>query len=138
MNIPRVGVGCVVIQNNQVLLGKRKGSHGAGTWSFPGGHLEYLEGVEQCAIRELFEETGMQALSWRLGPWTNDIIDKDKHYITLYVIIDRFVGEPRVLEPQKCDGWQWFDWDHLPSPLFDPIQSVLKKTVQPSINKTAF
>lgn len=123
---PRVGVGIALIQNGRVLLGKRKGSHGAGEWSFAGGHLEFGESIEDCARRELAEETGLKALSIELGPWTSDIIE-DKHYITLFVFVDTFEGEPQVLEPHKCEGWEWFEWDKFPSPLFAPVRTLIEK-----------
>lgn len=123
---PKVGVGVVVLKGNQVLLGKRKGSHGEGLWSFAGGHLEYKEAVEECAKRELFEETGLQAKAIRLGPWVNNVID-DKHYVTLFVYVDDFCGDVQLMEPEKCEGWQWFSLDDLPSPLFQPIESLLKQ-----------
>jgi 8-oxo-dGTP diphosphatase len=126
---PRVGVAVVVTKEGKVLLGKRKGSHGAGTWSFAGGHLEFGESVEACARRELLEETGLEihSVALELGPWTNDHIDENKHYITLFVFVDQFSGTPTLLEPDKCEGWDWFDWDHLPSPLFVPVQALIEK-----------
>jgi ADP-ribose pyrophosphatase YjhB (NUDIX family) len=39
---PKVGVGVMVLKNGKVLIGKRKGAHGAGEWAWPGGHLEYM------------------------------------------------------------------------------------------------
>ena len=124
---PRVGVGIAVLQEGRVLLGKRKGAHGAGEWSFAGGHLEFGESIEACAKRELVEETGLKALSIELGPWTNDILEGDKHYITIFVFINHFEGQLQLLEPHKCEGWEWFEWDALPSPLFGPVQSLIKK-----------
>lgn len=56
-----VGVGALVIDNGRVLLGRRKGSHGAGTWALPGGWLEKGESFEDAAVRELEEETGLTA-----------------------------------------------------------------------------
>ncbi len=40
---PLVGIAVLVINDNRVLLGKRKNAHGSGTWAFPGGHLEFNE-----------------------------------------------------------------------------------------------
>jgi len=124
---PRIGVGIVVINDGKILLGKRKGAHGSGEWSFAGGHLEFGETVEECAFRELLEETGLKALSMQMGPWVNDIIEESKHYVTLFVIVDQFEGELQLLEPDKCEGWEWFDGSSLPSPLFTPIRSLIKK-----------
>lgn len=39
----------------------------------------------------------------------------------------QFEGEPKLLEPDKCEGWQWFDWDSLPEPLFPSVESLIKK-----------
>jgi len=125
--IPRIGVGVIVMQAGKVLLGRRKGSHGAGTWSISGGHLEFGETIEECAKRELAEETGLQAQQIELGPWTNDMIDGDKHYVTLFAFVKKFQGDLLLLEPNKCEGWIWFDWDNLPSPLFLSVQSLVKK-----------
>ncbi|EPQ26980.1 uncharacterized protein PFL1_05615 [Pseudozyma flocculosa PF-1] len=58
--VPRVGVGVLVLnERGRILLGKRTGSHGAGTLALPGGHLELHESFEDCAIREVLEETGI-------------------------------------------------------------------------------
>ncbi len=48
---PKIGVGVLIIRDGKLLLGRRKGSHGAATWSAPGGHLEYGETPEACARR---------------------------------------------------------------------------------------
>jgi 8-oxo-dGTP diphosphatase len=67
-NRPYIGVAVIVVREGRVLLGKRKNAHGAGTWQFPGGHLEYGESIESCARRELFEETGLTIVSHAPGP----------------------------------------------------------------------
>ncbi|KAE8234562.1 hypothetical protein CF326_g398 [Tilletia indica] len=59
--IPRVGVAVFVLNTHgHVLIGKRKGSHGDNTIALPGGHLDLHESFEECAIRETFEETGIE------------------------------------------------------------------------------
>lgn len=122
----RVGVGVIVAKEGKILLGKRKGFHGRGCYSPPGGNLEFTETVETGATRELNEETGLIPLSIRLGPWTQDVIDEQKHYISLFAIITEFEGEPRLLEPHKCEGWDWYFWDELPMPLFLPLAFLVK------------
>ena len=129
---PQVGVGVIVIKNKQILLGERKGSHGAGAWQFPGGHLEYQESIEECAVREVYEEAGIQIKNLRYGPFTNDLFaQEDKHYVTLYIIADYARGELEIKEPEKCQQWRWYDWQHLPEPLFIPIENLLKQGFDP-------
>src|SRR5262249_45475485 len=55
------GVGVVVLRDSRVLLGRRLSPHGYGTWSFPGGKPLPGESAHECALRELSEETGIEA-----------------------------------------------------------------------------
>lgn len=123
---PRVGIGVLVFKEGKLLLGKRKGAHGSGCFSPSGGHLEFKETVEECAIRELGEETGLIPLSVNLGPWTQDVIDEHKHYISLFAIVTEFEGTLTLMEPHKCEGWDWYDLDALPTPLFAPLVSLIQ------------
>lgn len=123
----RVGVGVLVFKQGQILLGKRKGAHGAATWSPPGGHMDFGENPADCAARELAEETGLRATALAAGPWTNDYFESEgKHYVTVYQLVTAFEGEPAVMEPHKCEEWRWFAFDQLPEPLFLPLQHLLE------------
>lgn len=73
------------------------------------------------------EETGLEALLVYCGPWVNNVIDENKHYITLFVWIEDFVGNLQLMEPDKCEGWHWFGIDSLPEPLFPPMEALIKK-----------
>jgi len=129
---PKIGVGVIVIKDNKILFQKRKGSHGSGTWCFPGGHLEFNETIEDCAKRETMEEAGITIKNLKMGPFTNDISENEgTHYITLFVIADYDSGEVKAMEPDKCDEWQWCDWNNLPQPLFLPQQNLLKLNFNP-------
>lgn len=123
---PQIGVGVAVFHQGKVLLGKRKGAHGAGQWAFPGGKLDWKESVEACAARELFEETGLKATSIRLGPWVENVIDEQSHYLTIFAFVESFAGTLQLLEPEKCECWDWFPWTDMPQPLFPPIASLLQ------------
>ena len=131
-NRPKIGVGVIIIKDGKILLGKRKNAHGEGSWGFPGGHLEFNEEVEDCAVREVKEETGISMKNIRKGTFTNDIFEKEeKHYVTLFIISDFASGEVKVMEPEKCERWDWFEWNKLPQPLFMPIQNLLKQKYNP-------
>ncbi len=126
---PRVGIGVFVIHENKILFGERINAHGAGTWGLPGGHLEFGESPEECAVRELEEEAGLVAKEVIAGPWTNDFFEiEGKHYVTLYMIVPRFEGTPVVNEPGKCLQWKWFECEKLPSPLFLCLSNLFKET----------
>jgi 8-oxo-dGTP diphosphatase len=130
---PLVGVGVIVMRDDLILLGQRIGAHGAGTWALPGGHLEFGETPEQCAIREVREETGLDIHAVTPGPYTSDVFQPEaKHYITLFVIAASSESDPVVCEPTKCLQWQWFRWSELPEPLFQPLATLYATGFVPS------
>lgn len=121
----RVGVGVLLVRDGCVLLGERRGSHGAGTWAPPGGHLEYGETAEACARREVAEETGLTLATVLPGPWSVDVFSElRRQYATLFVVAPDVAGEAKCREPAKCAGWSWWPWDALPVPLFAPLASL--------------
>lgn len=131
-NHPKVGLGVLIIKDNKVLLGKRKNSHGDGAWCFPGGHLEFNESWEDCATRETIEETGIKIKNIKFSTATNDIFPlENKHYITIIMQADYDSGEVQIMEPEKCERWDWFEWDKLPQPLFVPQENLLKQGYNP-------
>jgi 8-oxo-dGTP diphosphatase len=124
---PRVGVGVFVWKGDKFLIGQRLGSHGANTWSIPGGHLEQGESWAEAAKREVLEETGMIVDNVRFLAATNDIFPKDqKHYVTIWVETDWISGEPAITEPDKWVNQEWRTFQSLPSPLFEPCWRNLK------------
>ena len=137
---PRVGVGVIVLRDGLVLLGERLGAHGAGTWALPGGHLEFGESVEQCARREVLEETGLDVELIGPGPYTSDVFSAEqRHYVTLFVLARSAHGDPQRREPHKCARWQWCRWSALPAPLFAPLQTLRASGyVPPSVGAQNF
>lgn len=119
------------------IMGQRIGSHGAGTWALPGGHLEFGETFEACAAREVLEETGLAVENIKFLTATNDVMPlepsadasgkvKGRHYVTIFMTaqvkqegspdVAASVLElptPQLLEPQKCAGWEWVTWEEM-------------------------
>ena len=91
---PRIGVGIIISKGGQVLLLRRKNVHGQGSWSTPGGHLDFGETPETCAIREAKEETGLDIQAVDFVAITNDLFEvENKHYITIWMKAECVSGE---------------------------------------------
>ncbi|HZM24342.1 MAG TPA: NUDIX domain-containing protein [Anaerolineales bacterium] len=129
---PKVGVAIIITKNDQVLLMKRKGIHGKGTWSTPGGHLEFGETPEQCAAREAKEEVGLDVVDIRFRAITNDMFDTTgKHYITIWMEGNSISNDPVIAAEDEVAEIGWFAWESLPEPLFLSLENLLKENSYP-------
>ncbi len=126
--IVRIGTAAIILKEGKVLMHKRKGKHAPGVWSFPGGHLEFKESFEEGIRREIKEETGLN-VGKITGPVaiTNSIYhDEGKHYVVLFFNAEYSGGEAKIMEPEKCEGWQWFGKEDLPKEVILPMSDLLK------------
>ncbi|KAG9307820.1 hypothetical protein G9A89_023385 [Geosiphon pyriformis] len=136
---PRVGLGVFVTREGRFLIGKRKGFHGSGTWQLPGGNLEFGESFQDCASREVLEETNLIIHNIRYHTTTNDPMPElNSHYVDIFMCAESadINAEPIVMEPDKCDIWNWITWDEFIKdgidsqtnkyrPMFQPMQSYI-------------
>lgn len=126
--IVRVGVATIIHRKNKVLLGLRAGKHGPGTWSLPGGHVEFGEDPIDAARREVLEETGLRLgliHPWGLSPWANaHFPEEGRQSVTLFFKGEYISGEAVIREPDKCSAWNWFSMYELPEPLFGAIKDI--------------
>jgi ADP-ribose pyrophosphatase YjhB (NUDIX family) len=91
---PHIGVGVMLVRDQNLLLVKRKYDPDAGYWSIPGGHLELGEKVESAAEREALEETGFKVKVTNLAGIINKIMyDKNGKIEYHYVLINYFVEQ---------------------------------------------
>lgn len=135
--IPRVGVAVLLCRNERVLVGRRKMKTYYDEHALPGGLLEFGETFEECAMREVEEETGMHIQNIKLGTVVNTILLDDNlrptHYVTVFMKAEPvdLEQEPETLESDKCDGWLWADWPAVPTPMFKPLRELVDSNYDP-------
>jgi len=125
-NQPNFAVRVIVIKNGKVLLGKNKGAFAPGKYGPPGGHLEYMESFEECVNRELKEECGVEVQNIRLQAVINNTDDAPFHNVHIMLLADWKSGEPKVIEPEKCESWEWYDIENPPKPIFTNVRLSLE------------
>ena len=112
---PGVGVGVMIMKDDKVLLGLRHpdkekaGSElqGQGTWTMPGGKLEFQESFEQAAIRETQEEIGVTpTLDQLLGIFEDNT--PDGRPITSHIYSATISQDPQIKEAKIFSQYQWF------------------------------
>ncbi len=128
--IVKVGVG-VLIRNplQQILLGLRIGSHASGEWGAPGGKVEFGDRILKTAEKETLQETGLRVTAIRLicvGEEMRYIESDDTHFVDFGVLAQYHGGEPRIMEPNKCLEWRWFDLDQLPPNLMESTYDMMR------------
>jgi len=109
---PAPTVSILVVEGDRVLLGKRGGSPGKGTWSFPSGYIDYEENFLTTAIRETKEETGLDVEVCSIINVVSSFVSPRFHFLGIYVLA-------RVLGGQLVagDDLEAVDWFPLAGPL---------------------
>lgn len=95
---PHIGVGVLLIRENNLLLIKRKYNPDAGYWSIPGGHLDLGEKVKKAAEREAYEETGFKVKTTELAGIIDKIMHDEEgkieyHYVLLNYFVEQIEGD---------------------------------------------
>jgi mutator protein MutT len=113
----RIGVYAVIEKDNKILLAQRISGYMNGYYAFPSGHVEKDERLIDTLIRETREEIGIE------------IDEKDiefdyvcykvsyTYYVCFFFKIKKWIGEPQIMEKEKCGDLRFFDLDKLPKNL---------------------
>ena len=130
---PAVTADCIVITKEaepKVLLIERGDEPFKGCWAFPGGFMNMDETTEQCAIRELEEETGLKVSEvHQIGAYSK--VDRDPRGRTVTVAYLAIIDAPMVAKGQDdAAKAQWFPLSALPELAFDHdeiMQDAIRK-----------
>ncbi len=116
-----VGVGAILVDAlGRVFLAKRgeKAKNERGTWEFPGGSVEFGETLSEALKREMLEEYEIEIEVGDLLDVVDHILPAEgQHWVSPTYICRILVGEPRIVEPEKCAEIGWFSPDSVPTPL---------------------
>ncbi len=110
----QIGVQVFIIKNSCLLMGLRKNCFAAGTWGLPGGRLKFGEEIEEAALRELHEETGIEADGIEIFGVCNNAFPAGNHHLQIGLIAHINSEKPEIKEPDYCEEWSFFSLDSLP------------------------
>jgi len=127
----KINIGCntLIFKSGKLLLGKRKNCFGEETWGLPGGHLEYGEDLIEAAKRELREELGIEVDDLKLISVVEGTKTEWDHYIQINFLLAGFKGEVKLMEPEFCEVWEYFNFSELPE-IFPPHQKIIEAYLQ--------
>jgi 8-oxo-dGTP diphosphatase len=108
--VPRVGVAAITVANGKVLLIKRGIEPSCGLWAFPGGTLKLGETLQECAAREMLEETGI-TIKVDAYAYVFDYFERDdKGKLKFHFVVVDFAAEYVSGEPKGADDAMEARW----------------------------
>lgn len=124
-----VGVGALILNEDGEIFMARRGkkvTNEAGLWEFPGGKLEFGEKLRDAVVREIKEEFDIDIEVIELLDAVDHILpDEHQHWVSPSFICRLKSGEPRIVEPDKCDEICWFKVEDIPKDITKATQSNL-------------
>jgi len=112
---PAPAVGVILVEDDRVLLVQRKFEPRKGGWTLPAGFVEYEEHVEDCAVRELKEETNLDVeLTGLFGAYS--AMDDPRVRVVLLLYTGKHVGGELRAGDDAADA-RYFPIDELPDPI---------------------
>jgi len=131
-----VGTVVLVLNNkkDKVLFGKRINCFAAGTYGIPGGRAHINEKLDVSAKRELKEETNLTSQNLKYIGIVRDVYLEHTFLHFAYLCTD-YKGEIKNMEKDKCEGWDWYEFNNLPKNTFPAHRAALDMYLNPKESK---
>lgn len=102
---PAPAVSVLVVDNGRVLLGKRRGEPGRGTWALPSGYVEYREDFLSTGVREVKEETGLDVQICAIVNVVSSFVSPRFHFLGIYLEARLLGGELAAGDDLEAVAW---------------------------------
>jgi len=102
---PEVCVGAIAVSDDEILLIRRGHGPAAGRWSVPGGRVESGETLAEAVVRELREETGLEAVCEGFVGWAERIGEDHHHVILDFAVTMLSADAPRAGDDAAEAAW---------------------------------
>jgi ADP-ribose pyrophosphatase YjhB (NUDIX family) len=116
-----------LIKDNKILLLRRFNTgYEDGNYSIIAGHLDGGETFMQAMVREAKEEASII-----LNEEDLEVVHvmhrkvPEEERIDFFILAKKWIGTPRIMEPQKCDDLRWFDIDKLPENIIPYVRQAI-------------
>ncbi len=121
----------ILLKDKKVLMSRRYNKkYCNGKYSLPSGHVKVGESFTRCVIREAKEEIGVDLESKNLkvahvihGDFG---ITQNNERVSAFFVSEKWDGEIKNMEPEKCDDLSWFDLNSLPENIAPEVLQVLE------------
>lgn len=124
----------IFIRNNQVLLLRRANTgYEDGNYGLPAGHLEDNESITDGLRREIKEEIDLDIKPQEVT-LAHVMHRKEKDIrVDFFFTAQNVEGEPKNMEPEKCDDLSWFPLDNLPPNTIGYIKEAIQNSQERKI-----
>ena len=118
----------VLVKDGQILLLRRKNTgYHDGDYGLVSGHFDGRETARQCIIREAKEESGVMINPEELQVvYVMHRLEPIREYFDVYLKVEKWSGEIKNMEPEKCSELRWFSFDNLPDNTIPEIRLALE------------
>jgi 8-oxo-dGTP diphosphatase len=127
---PFCAVHLILIRDGETLLSRRfQTGWQDGNYGVIAGHIDGNEPMRAAMAREAKEEGGIDIApeDLRVVHVLHRMAENKKEYIDFFLTTEKWDGEPRIMEPDKCDHLQWFPLSALPENMVQYVRSGLEQ-----------